>query len=99
MLSYIALAVVGLTTAYAIHTYRCFAVNLAAAKQSGIPYICESDHLHYCLHILMFGQARRCTRSIDSGSSRTACGFHFWRGCPSRGRNRGLGKLWLPPSI
>jgi hypothetical protein len=41
MLSYIALAFAGLAVAYVVHTYRCFAVNLAAAKQSGIPYICK----------------------------------------------------------
>ncbi|KAK4548944.1 hypothetical protein LTR36_008717 [Oleoguttula mirabilis] len=40
MLSYITLAIVGLLVAYAINTYRCFAVNLADAKQSGIPYFC-----------------------------------------------------------
>ncbi|KAK1820087.1 hypothetical protein LTR12_005528 [Friedmanniomyces endolithicus] len=39
MLSYVALAISGLCIAYAVHTYRCFNVNLAAAKQSGIPYI------------------------------------------------------------
>ncbi|KAK0253080.1 hypothetical protein B0A54_04160 [Friedmanniomyces endolithicus] len=40
MLSYVALAMSGLCIAYAVHTYRCFNANLAAAKQSGIPYIC-----------------------------------------------------------
>ncbi|KAK3109673.1 hypothetical protein LTR53_016814 [Teratosphaeriaceae sp. CCFEE 6253] len=40
MLSYVALAVTGLCIAYAVHTYRCFQVNLTAAKQSGIPYLC-----------------------------------------------------------
>ncbi|TKA83262.1 hypothetical protein B0A55_00784 [Friedmanniomyces simplex] len=40
MLSYVALSLFGLCVAYAVHTYRCFNVNLAAAKQSGIPYIC-----------------------------------------------------------
>ncbi|KAK0301384.1 hypothetical protein LTS00_000533 [Friedmanniomyces endolithicus] len=39
MLSYLALAISGLCIAYAVHTYRCFNANLAAAKQSGIPYI------------------------------------------------------------
>ncbi|KAK0338154.1 hypothetical protein LTR02_001879 [Friedmanniomyces endolithicus] len=39
MLSYVALAISGLCVAYAVHTYRCFNANLAAAKQSGIPYI------------------------------------------------------------
>ncbi|KAK5138081.1 hypothetical protein LTR08_005879 [Meristemomyces frigidus] len=40
MVSYLAFAVSGLAAAYAIHTYRCFAANLAAAKASGIPYFC-----------------------------------------------------------
>ncbi|KAH9825990.1 Cytochrome-P450, partial [Teratosphaeria destructans] len=40
MLSYLLLALAGLAIASGIHTYRCFAVNLAAAKRSGIPYIC-----------------------------------------------------------
>lgn len=40
MLSYLALAGVGLVVAYAVHTYRCFLVNLEAAKKSGLPYIC-----------------------------------------------------------
>ena len=40
MLSYVALSLLGLAAAYAIHTYRCFTVNLTAAKQSGIPYFC-----------------------------------------------------------
>lgn len=44
MLSYITLAVVGLVIAYAINTYRCFAANLADAKQSGIPYFCQYHH-------------------------------------------------------
>jgi len=43
MLSYVALAISGLCIAYAVHTYRCFNANLAAAKQSGIPYICTFD--------------------------------------------------------
>ncbi|KAF2770357.1 putative P450 monooxygenase [Teratosphaeria nubilosa] len=42
MLSYLLLAFVGLCIACGSHTYRCFAANLAAAKQSGIPYICQS---------------------------------------------------------
>lgn len=40
MVSYLALAGIGLVVAYAIHTYRCFQVNLEAAKKSGLPYIC-----------------------------------------------------------
>lgn len=40
MQSYIALAFAGLVLAYLVHTYSCFQVNLAAAKQSGLPYIC-----------------------------------------------------------
>ncbi len=43
MLSYVALAISGLCVAYAVHTYRCFNANLAAAKQSGIPYISTFD--------------------------------------------------------
>lgn len=39
MLSYIILAALGLVIAYGVQTYRCFVRNLAAAKQSGIPYI------------------------------------------------------------
>ncbi len=42
MLYYLALAISGLCIAYAVHTYRCFNANLAAAKQSGIPYISTS---------------------------------------------------------
>jgi len=40
MVSYLALAFVGLAVAYLVNTYRCFAINLAAAKKSGLPYIC-----------------------------------------------------------
>lgn len=39
MLSYFWLAIVGLIVASAVHNYRCFARNLAAAKKSNIPYI------------------------------------------------------------
>ncbi|KAI7551908.1 cytochrome P450 [Hortaea werneckii] len=38
MLSYITLTAFGLAIAYVLHTYRCYQVNLAAAKQSGIPF-------------------------------------------------------------
>jgi hypothetical protein len=40
MVSYLALAFAGLAVAYIVNTYRCFAINLAAAKKSGLPYIC-----------------------------------------------------------
>lgn len=40
MVSYVAVAFLGLTAAYLVNTYRCFATNLAAAKRSGLPYIC-----------------------------------------------------------
>lgn len=40
MVSYLALAFVGLAVAYVANTYRCFTINLAAAKKSGLPYIC-----------------------------------------------------------
>lgn len=40
MVSYLILAVVGLAFAYVANTVRCFAVNLAAAKKSGLPYVC-----------------------------------------------------------
>ncbi|KAK3671752.1 hypothetical protein LTR78_008297 [Recurvomyces mirabilis] len=40
MLSYALLAFIGLIIAYGVNTYRCFRINLAAAKQSGIPYFC-----------------------------------------------------------
>jgi hypothetical protein len=40
MVSYLALACVGLAVAYLVNTYRCFTINLAAAKKSGLPYIC-----------------------------------------------------------
>lgn len=40
MLSYVALAALGLAFLYVVNTYRAFQVNLAAAKESGIPYIC-----------------------------------------------------------
>ena len=39
MIPYVTLAFLGLAAAYLIHSYRCFARNLDAAKQSGIPYI------------------------------------------------------------
>ncbi|KAI7652911.1 cytochrome P450, partial [Hortaea werneckii] len=38
MLSYITLTAFGLAIAYVLHTYRCYQANLAAAKQSGIPF-------------------------------------------------------------
>jgi hypothetical protein len=40
MVSYVVLAFAGLAVAYVVNTYRCFAINLAAAKKSGLPYIC-----------------------------------------------------------
>lgn len=40
MVPYLALAGIGLVVAYAVHTYRCFLVNLEAAKKSGLPYVC-----------------------------------------------------------
>lgn len=40
MVSYLALAFAGLALAYVANTYRCFTINLAAAKKSGLPYIC-----------------------------------------------------------
>lgn len=40
MVSYLALAFTGLALAYVVNTYRCFTINLAAAKKSGLPYIC-----------------------------------------------------------
>lgn len=40
MVSYLILAVVGLAFAYVANTVRCFAVNLAAARKSGLPYVC-----------------------------------------------------------
>jgi len=42
MLSYITLGLLALSIAYVAQTYRCYAINLAAAKQSGIPYFCKS---------------------------------------------------------
>ncbi|KAK6437217.1 hypothetical protein LTR95_006591 [Oleoguttula sp. CCFEE 5521] len=39
MVSYVLVAFVGLAVAYSVHTYRCFATNLAVAKQSGFPII------------------------------------------------------------
>jgi len=42
MPSYIALGVSCLIFVYVVQTYRAFARNLAAAKQSGIPYLCTS---------------------------------------------------------
>ncbi|RMZ26156.1 hypothetical protein D0859_09785 [Hortaea werneckii] len=38
MLSHITLTAFGLAIAYVLHTYRCYQANLAAAKQSGIPF-------------------------------------------------------------
>ncbi|KAF2173809.1 hypothetical protein M409DRAFT_48731 [Zasmidium cellare ATCC 36951] len=40
MVPYLTLAIVAIAVAYVVHTYRCFQVNLAAAKKSGIPYVC-----------------------------------------------------------
>lgn len=40
MLSYVSLATLGLVAWYLVSTYQSFRVNLAAAKESGIPYIC-----------------------------------------------------------
>jgi hypothetical protein len=40
MVSYLAVAFVGLAVAYVANSYRCFTINLAAAKKSGLPYIC-----------------------------------------------------------
>lgn len=40
MVSYLALAFVGLAVAHVANTYRCFAINLTAAKKSGLPYTC-----------------------------------------------------------
>jgi len=40
MVSYIILALTGLAITYVANTYRCYAKNLAAAKKSGLPYIC-----------------------------------------------------------
>ncbi|KJX92880.1 cytochrome p450 like protein [Zymoseptoria brevis] len=34
------LATLGLTALYIANCYRCFRINLASAKQSGVPYIC-----------------------------------------------------------
>jgi hypothetical protein len=34
------LAILGLTVVYIANCYRHFRINLAAAKQSGVPYIC-----------------------------------------------------------
>lgn len=45
MPSYIVLTGLALLTAYAINTYRSFAANLAAAKQSGLPYIVTPVYL------------------------------------------------------
>ncbi|KAF2858840.1 cytochrome P450 [Piedraia hortae CBS 480.64] len=40
MLSLVQLCLAGLVVAYAVNHIRCFVVNLAAAKRSGLPYIC-----------------------------------------------------------
>lgn len=40
MLSYISFATLGLVVWYVVTTIQAFRVNLAAAKESGIPYIC-----------------------------------------------------------
>jgi hypothetical protein len=47
MVSYLALAFAGLAVAYVANTYRCFAINLAAAKKSGLPYICMPVVAHH----------------------------------------------------
>jgi hypothetical protein len=39
MPSYFVFAAIGLVVAYAVHNFRCFQSNLAAAKQSGLPYV------------------------------------------------------------
>lgn len=39
MLSFLALASLGLCVAYIAHNYQCFSRNLAKAKRSGIPYV------------------------------------------------------------
>ncbi|CAK4032165.1 hypothetical protein DOTSEDRAFT_73141 [Lecanosticta acicola] len=39
MLSFLPLAVVGLVLLYLANTYRCYQINLIAAKRSGIPYL------------------------------------------------------------
>ncbi|KAK4943230.1 hypothetical protein LTR66_014625, partial [Elasticomyces elasticus] len=39
MISIFWLALAGLVAAYLVHYFRCFARNLASAKQSGLPYI------------------------------------------------------------
>ena len=39
MVSYLALAFAGLAVAYVANTYRCYAINLAAAKKSGLPIV------------------------------------------------------------
>ena len=41
MLSYPVIVIFGLLVAYAVYTYRCFQTNLAAAKQSGLPYLVQ----------------------------------------------------------
>ncbi|KAK4498145.1 hypothetical protein PRZ48_010801 [Zasmidium cellare] len=40
MVPYLTLAFAAIVIAYVGHTYRCFQINLAAAKKSGIPYVC-----------------------------------------------------------
>lgn len=39
MIPFVWLAVAALTSVYVFNYYRCFARNLAAAKQSGLPYV------------------------------------------------------------
>ena len=39
MISFVWLAVASLTSVYIFNYYRCFTRNLAAAKQSGLPYV------------------------------------------------------------
>lgn len=44
MANYILLAFAGLAIAYLANNYRCYAINLAAAKKSGFPYITMPVH-------------------------------------------------------
>lgn len=70
MPSYVVLAVVGLVLTYAVHTYRCFAVNLAAAKQSGLPYFCKRSSVlprPCAIHALIPCDLRRSDLSLQHG--------------------------------
>jgi len=44
MANYLLLAFVGLAVAYLANNYRCYTINLAAAKKSGFPYITMPVH-------------------------------------------------------